>query len=146
MKLYEQIYIGGAVVVALVACVVAAVPTVPTANQLLVLWMMVVLAAIAQFFEVKITEQRSYFPHNVFFFAGVLLLPPLLLPVLFAIPLLLEGWRYYWRGQTHALANRLPTTRTVTVPGASHHDLFTGPGFMAGTAPELRRFYGALPD
>jgi hypothetical protein len=50
------------------------------------------------------------------------------------------------RGQTHALANRLPTARTVTVPGASHHDLFTGPGFMAGTAPELRRFYGALPD
>lgn len=103
MKLYEQLYIGGAVVVALVACVVAAVPTVPTANQLLVLWMMVVLAAIAQFFEVKITEQRSYFPHNVFFFAGVLLLPPLLLPLLFTIPLVLEGWRYYWRGQTHAL-------------------------------------------
>lgn len=50
------------------------------------------------------------------------------------------------RGQTHALAGRLPATRTATVPGASHHDLFTGPGFTTGTAPELRRFYGALPD
>jgi poly(3-hydroxybutyrate) depolymerase len=50
------------------------------------------------------------------------------------------------RGQTHALAKRLPSVRTLTVPGASHHDLFTGPAFLAGTAPELRRFYGALPD
>jgi hypothetical protein len=50
------------------------------------------------------------------------------------------------RGQTHALADRLPATRAATVPGASHHDLFTGPGFTTGTAPELRRFYGALPD
>ncbi len=103
MKLWEQIYVGGAVVVAVAACLLAAVPTVPTANQLLVLWMMVVLAAVAQFFEVKITEQRSYFPHNVFFFAGVLLLPPLLLPVLFTIPLTLEAWRYHLRGQQLAL-------------------------------------------
>ena len=87
MKLWEKIYIGGAVLVALVACLLVAVPSIPTANQLLVLWMMVVLAAIAQFFEVRITEERSYFPHNVFFFAGVLLLPPLLLPLLFAVPL-----------------------------------------------------------
>jgi poly(3-hydroxybutyrate) depolymerase len=63
-----------------------------------------------------------------------------------AVTLEAGGDELVGRGQTHALANRLPTTRTVTVPGASHHDLFTGPGFMAGTAPELRRFYGALPD
>jgi poly(3-hydroxybutyrate) depolymerase len=50
------------------------------------------------------------------------------------------------RGQTHALAGRLPATRTATVPAASHHDLFTGQGFATGTAPELRRFYAALPD
>ena len=50
------------------------------------------------------------------------------------------------RGQTHALAGPLPSTRSRTVPKASHHDLFTGPGFLAGAAPELRRFYGALPD
>ena len=103
MKLWEKIYIGGAVLVALVACLLVAVPSIPTANQLLVLWMMVVLAAIAQFFEVRITEERSYFPHNVFFFAGVLLLPPLLLPLLFAVPLAIEAWRYHWRGQQNEL-------------------------------------------
>ena len=48
------------------------------------------------------------------------------------------------RGQTHALAGTLPAARSLTVPGASHHDLFTGPGFLAGAAPELRRFYGGL--
>ena len=50
------------------------------------------------------------------------------------------------RGQTHALAAHLPTARSLTMPKASHHDLFTGPGFLAGAAPELRRFYAALPD
>ena len=46
------------------------------------------------------------------------------------------------RGQTHALAGPLPSTRSRTVPKASHHDLFTGPGFLAGdrtrAAPLLR--------
>ncbi len=50
------------------------------------------------------------------------------------------------RGQTHALAEHLASVRTVTVPGASHHDLFTGPGFLAGVAPELRRFHAELAD
>ena len=50
------------------------------------------------------------------------------------------------RGQTHALAGHLPSTRSLTLPNASHHDLFTGPGFPAGAAAELRRFYAALPD
>ena len=49
-----------------------------------------------------------------------------------------------------ARRTRLPAicraARSLTVPKASHHDLFTGPGFLAGAAPELRRFYAALPD
>jgi poly(3-hydroxybutyrate) depolymerase len=48
------------------------------------------------------------------------------------------------RGQTHALGRRLPQVRSTTLPGASHHDLFTGPGFAAATAPTLRRFYDGL--
>ena len=49
------------------------------------------------------------------------------------------------RGQSHALGSRLPQVRSVTLPGASHHDLFTGPGFATGTAAALRRFYDGLP-
>ena len=66
-----------------------------------------------------------------------------------AIPVLtLEagGDELVGRGQTHALAEHVPTARSLTVPNASHHDLFTGPGFLAGAAPELRRFYAGLPD
>jgi poly(3-hydroxybutyrate) depolymerase len=49
-------------------------------------------------------------------------------------------------GQTHALARRLGAARAraVTLKGGRHHDLFTGPGFLAGTASTLRSFYGAL--
>ena len=47
------------------------------------------------------------------------------------------------RGQTHALRRRLRATasRATTLPGGRHHDLFTRPGFLAGVAPVLRRFY-----
>lgn len=49
-------------------------------------------------------------------------------------------------GQTHALVRHLGLTaaRTVTLPQARHHDLFTGPGFFALTAPVLRRFHAAV--
>ena len=36
-------------------------------------------------------------------------------------------------GQTHALNRRLrsPHAQAVTLPDGRHHDLFTGPGFLA---------------
>lgn len=93
MKICEKLYIGLMIPLGLVALLWAAVPTVPTGEQLMMLWMLVALATVAQFFEVQIAEQRSYYPHNVFFFAGVLLLPPVLLAPLYAIPLSVELWR-----------------------------------------------------
>lgn len=50
------------------------------------------------------------------------------------------------RGQTHGLARRLGLgrARAVTLSGALHHDLFTGPGFWRRTAPVLRRFHAAV--
>lgn len=50
-------------------------------------------------------------------------------------------------GQTHILHQRLrPRTvaHAATLSGARHHDLFTGPGFLARTAPLLQRFYTSL--
>ena len=50
------------------------------------------------------------------------------------------------RGQTHGLHRRQPSIQaaTVTIPAGRHHDLFTGPGFVAGVAPVLQRFYREL--
>lgn len=94
MNLSDKSYIGGIVIVGILAALaLAAVPSVPNIDQLMVLWLLVVLAIVAQFFEVNIADQRSYSPHNVFFFAGVLLLPPMLLVPLFSIPLALAAWR-----------------------------------------------------
>jgi poly(3-hydroxybutyrate) depolymerase len=47
------------------------------------------------------------------------------------------------RGQTHALRRRMRAerARAATLRDGRHHDLFTGPGFLAGMAPVLRRFH-----
>ncbi|MCB0062987.1 MAG: GGDEF domain-containing protein [Caldilineaceae bacterium] len=94
MNFEDKSYIGGIAVVGILAALaLAAVPAIPTLEQLMILWLLVALAIAAQFFEVNVAEQRSYSPHNVFFFAGVLLLPPLLLVPLFAISLTVDAWR-----------------------------------------------------
>lgn len=90
----QRSYIAGIVVVGILAiAALAAVPAIPTIEQLMILWLLIALAIVAQFFEVSTADQRTYSPHNVFFFAGVLLLPPMLLVPLFAIPLALAAWR-----------------------------------------------------
>lgn len=93
MNVSEKIYIGIITLVGLWALLFTGVPTVPTLEQMMMLWMLVGLATVSQFFEVQIADQRTYYPHNVFFFAGVLLLPPILLAPLFAIPLAVAAWR-----------------------------------------------------
>ncbi len=54
------------------------------------------------------------------------------------------------RGQTHGLHARLAPGRVprarLTLPGASHPDLFTGPIFRALLAPRLLGFLAALAD
>jgi len=93
MNIYEKIYIGIITLAGLLALLFTGVPAVPTLEQLMMLGMLVGLAAVSQLFEVQIADQRTYYPHNVFFFAGVLLLPPLLLLPLFIIPLCIDTWR-----------------------------------------------------
>jgi len=104
MNVCEKLYIGLIIPVGLLALFLAAVPSIPTVEQLMMLWLLVALATVAQFFEVKIADHRSYYPHNVFFFAGVLLLPPMLLAPLYAIPLSVDSWRRSLRTSDGAIA------------------------------------------
>lgn len=50
------------------------------------------------------------------------------------------------RGQTHILPRRVPVgaAQAATLPGGRHHDLFTGPRFVAEVAPVLWRFFAAM--
>lgn len=93
MNVSSKIYIGIIALAGGLALLGAAPPTIPTVEQLTILCVLITLATIAQFFEVRITDQRTYYPHNVFFFAGVLLLPPILLVPLYTIPLVIDAWR-----------------------------------------------------
>lgn len=72
MNVSEKIYIGIITLVGLWALLFTGVPTVPTLEQMMMLWMLVGLATVSQFFEdAEIANQRTYYPHNVFFLRRV---------------------------------------------------------------------------
>ena len=48
-------------------------------------------------------------------------------------------------GQAHAIAASLPRTTAVTLRGTQHHELFTGPAFVASIRVLLTKFYDKLP-
>src|SRR5690606_14634988 len=59
----------------------------------LIFGVLVLSAVLAQFYEIRSDERHSYYPHTVFFFAGIILLPPFLFMGLVIIPHLIE-WGY----------------------------------------------------
>ncbi|MBX3013382.1 MAG: GGDEF domain-containing protein [Caldilineaceae bacterium] len=102
MTLRNQIYIGSLATFALLITLTTTPSSTPSAEAFAALFVLVSLATIAQFFEVRFADGHSYYPHSLFFFAGVLLLPPLLLIPLFAIPLALAVVRTQQQGETYA--------------------------------------------
>lgn len=87
MKLRGQIYIGSLILLAVLFLLKSSPFMMPTSAQLASLFVLLSMATVSQFFEVRFHDGRIYYPHSVFFFAAVLLLPPFLLLPLFAIPL-----------------------------------------------------------
>src|SRR5512136_1156949 len=61
--------------------------------NLLTFVVLTALTILTQFFEAEAPGRQSYYPHLVFVFAGLLLLPPLLFVLLVAIPHLVEWIR-----------------------------------------------------
>ena len=58
--------------------------------HLLTFVVLTLLATITQLLDAEAPSGQSYYPHLVFFFAGMLLLPPLLFVFLVAIPHIFE--------------------------------------------------------
>ncbi len=63
------------------------------AANLLTFVVLTALTILTQFFEAEAPGRQSYYPHLVFFFAGLLLLPPALFVLLVVIPHLVEWIR-----------------------------------------------------
>jgi len=93
MTLRDRIYIGSLAILAVVVAIVIRFPALSPGDKLASLLVLGAMATVSQFFEVRLSDGRSYYPHSVFFFAGVLLLEPILLLPLFAIPLILAAIR-----------------------------------------------------
>ena len=62
----------------------------PSTTQWLTFAALTLFATLSQFFEAEAPGRQSYYPHTIFFFAGVLLLEPLLFVFLIIIPHLIE--------------------------------------------------------
>jgi len=93
MTFRDRIYIGSFAILALVIAIVIQFPALSIGDKLVSLLVLGAMATVSQFFEVRLSDGRSYYPHSVFFFAGVLLLSPVLLVPLLAIPLALAAIR-----------------------------------------------------
>lgn len=81
----------GAVVVAAALLLAGAWPAeAPQVAQLWACAALTLMAAVAQLYAAEAPDSQTYYPHYVFFFAGILLLPPALLLPLIAVPHLVE--------------------------------------------------------
>lgn len=83
---YIWAVLGGAILLALLAALTSPVD----ARSWLPFAGLTVLACMAQLYEAEAPGRQSYYPHVVFFFAGVLLLPPPLFVLLVTIPHVVE--------------------------------------------------------
>ncbi len=93
MTFRDRIYISSFAILALVVAIVIRFPASSMGDKLASLLVLGAMATVSQFFEVRLNDGRSYYPHSVFFFAGALLLEPILLLPLFALPLGLAAIR-----------------------------------------------------
>jgi diguanylate cyclase (GGDEF)-like protein len=57
-----------------------------TADAVIACVLLTILATVAQLYEAEAPHNQTYYPHNVFFFAGVMLLPPVLFAPLVIVP------------------------------------------------------------
>lgn len=75
-----------------------------SSQQWLTFAALMLFATLSQFFEAEAPGRQSYYPHTIFFFAGVLLLPPSLFALLILVPHLIEWAKERLHNSTHLRA------------------------------------------
>ncbi|MBC8248841.1 MAG: diguanylate cyclase [Anaerolineales bacterium] len=90
MSKHAWVYIWTVLLMGAVLSGVALSGLAPSTSQWQTFLALMVLATFAQLFEAEAPKRQSYYPHLVFFFAGMLLLPPSFFVLLVAIPHLVE--------------------------------------------------------
>ena len=96
MSVRQWAYVGSVSLVGIGFTMIVAPLTVLSSEQLLIFVVLTILATLAQFIEFPFADNsQAYYPHMVFFFAGVLLLSPLLFVFLVTIPHVVEMLKMY---------------------------------------------------
>jgi diguanylate cyclase (GGDEF)-like protein/putative nucleotidyltransferase with HDIG domain len=83
-------YIGGVLVTGTLISGIAFLEFSASLEQWLTFLALTLFATLSQFVEAEAPGRQSYYPHTIFFFAGVLLLHPFLFVLLIVIPHLVE--------------------------------------------------------
>lgn len=146
MKLRGQIYLGSLILLALLLLLNSSPLTMPTSAQLASLFVLLSMATVSQFFEVRFHDGRVYYPHSVFFFAAVLLLPPFLLLPLFAIPLWLALLRTN-REESYTISTQRDLLLSVAIQilvGGSAHWLYFALNNHLNEMVEIGQVFAAL--
>lgn len=146
MKLRDQLIIGSFTLLVLVLIFTTSFPTLPSGRQLASLFVLLSMATVSQFFEVRFHDGRSYYPHSVFFFAGVLLLPPFLLILLFAVPLWLAMVRTSREDgyHDHGWSDLVLSVAIQTLIGSSAHWLYFALNNHLNEMVEIGQVFAAL--
>lgn len=146
MTLRNQIYIGSFATLALLITLITEMPSMPTGEELATLFVLVSMATVSQFFEVRFSDGHSYYPHSLFFFAGVLLLPPILLLPLFAIPLSLAVLRTQQQDDYYAgcWSDLVLNVAVYVLIGSSAHWLYVALNNHLNEMIEVGQVFAAL--
>lgn len=146
MKSRGQLYIGSLIVLGLLLLLNSGPLRMPTSAQLASLFVLLSMATVSQFFEVRFHDGRIYYPHSVFFFAAVLLLPPFLLLPLFTIPLWLALLRTN-REDSYAIGTYRDLLLSVAIQilvGSSAHWLYFALNNHLNEMVEIGQVFAAL--
>jgi diguanylate cyclase (GGDEF)-like protein/putative nucleotidyltransferase with HDIG domain len=98
------VYIWGVLATGLLLSGLAFSAPPASSEQWLTFAALMLFATLSQFFEAEAPGRQSYYPHTIFFFAGVLLLQPSLFALLILVPHLIEWAKERLHNSTHLRA------------------------------------------
>ena len=150
MSIGARAYVGGVLGSGLLLSTLAVLRFAPTPAAWGTFAALTVLATLAQLFKAEAPNHVLFYTSPIFFFAGVLLLPPFLIVLLVAIPHLIEWGKERWQRSPHLRAWYLqPFNIAMTgFTGLSAYWLYMALTALGGSdsaaAPAIRGLVAAL--